>query len=569
MLARLVPLALFVLSLGLPVPTALGQDGAPQDIWRGTVQFGDSLHWADPAYDDSTWPTEFLYPAPDSLGVHWMRARVTLDSTRAPFRTYGLKLSILAASEVYWDGVLIGRNGRVGSTRAQEQPGALRAVFPVPDSLYTPGEHVIAVRLSNVYMPSDFAYYLYAFEVGPYASLLTDWTDWALVPFLFLGGFLIIMVYCAVLYALDRRRTALGLFSLLCLCVAGLLAAEVSRFVINYTYDWHPVRIYVLTTLTIAVAVLLPLFFMHQFDAPHKRPVMVGLGGLLALSLLLPASTDEQHYWMFWSTLTTSLGVVGWAVVRRRRGALLALLAVVVSIGGLTTSGWWFIDTYFFPTFAGIVIALLASLGLQMRAQRREREAAQLAAARLEIELLKKHLQPHFLMNTLTAAMEWMEEQPDVGVRFIEALADELRLLVDVSDQTRIPLATEIDLCRRHLDVMGYRQDRTFRLQVEGIAPEAPVPPAIFHTLLENALTHNRYTASTVYFALDGEPLGDGWRYTLRTPRNGHAPAADREGTGLRYVKARLRESFGTAWSLTSTPRGGAWTTVIDLRTGG
>jgi len=34
-------------------------------------------------------------------------------------------------------------------------------------------------------------------------------------------------------------------------------------------------------------------------------------------------------------------------------------------------------------------------------------------------------------------------------------------------------------------------------------------------------------------------------------------------------VKARLRESFGTAWSLTSTPQDGTWTTVIELRTGG
>jgi LytS/YehU family sensor histidine kinase len=204
-----------------------------------------------------------------------------------------------------------------------------------------------------------------------------------------------------------------------------------------------------------------------------------------------------------------------------------------------------------------------------MRAQRRQREDAQLAAARLEIELLKKHLQPHFLMNTLTAAMEWMEEQPDVGVRFIEALADELRLLVDVSDQTHIPLAMEINLCRRHLDVMGYRQDRTFQLQVEGVDPEAPVPPAIFHTLLENALTHNRYTDPTVCFQLDGELLAGGWRYTLHAPLNGHAPAIDREGTGLRYVKARLRESFGEAWSLASTPRNDTWTTVIELRDSG
>ena len=352
--------------------------------------------------------------------------------------------------------------------------------------------------------------------------------------------------------------------------MAALLAAEVARVVVNYAYDWHPVRIHVLTALTIAVAGLLPLFFMHQFGAPHKRPVMAGLAGLLALSLLLPASTDEQHYWMFWSTLLTSLGVVGWAVLQQQRGAVLALLGVGASIGGLAASGWWFIDTYFFPTFAGIVVALLASLGLQMREQQHEREAAQLAAARLEIELLKKHLQPHFLMNTLTAAMEWMEEQPDAGVRFIEALADELRLLVDVSDQTRIPLATELDLCRHHLAVMGYRQDRTFQLQIEGVDPEAPVPPAVFHTLLENALTHNRYTMPTVCFRLDGAPLDDGWRYTLHTPRTGSAPAMiDREGTGLRYVKARLRESFGDGWSLTSTPQNGVWTTVIELRDGG
>lgn len=566
--ARLTAFALLVLSVGLSVPTALGQDTASKDIRQGTVRFGDDPRWADPAYDDSTWPTEWLYPAPDSLGIHWMRARITMDSTRAPFQPYGLKLSMLAAAEVYWDGVLIGRNGRVGPTRAQEEPGTIRAVFPVPDSLYTPGEHVIAVRLSNFYMPPDFAYYLYDFEVGPYASLLTDWTDWALVPFLFLGGFLIIMVYCAVLYALDRRSTALGLFSLLCLCVAALLATEVTRAVINYSYDWHPVRIHVLTALTTAVAGLLPLFFMHQFEAPHTRPVMAGLAGLLTLSLLLPASTDEQHYWMFWSTLTTSLGVVGWAVVQQKRGAVPALSGVGASIGGLAASGWWFIDTYFFPTFALIVVALLASLGLQMREQRRQREAAQLAAARLEIELLKKHLQPHFLMNTLTAAMEWMEEQPDVGVRFIEALADELRLLVDVSDQTRIPLATELTLCRRHLEVMGYRQDRTFKLQVEGVEPEAPVPPAIFHTLLENALTHNRYTAPTVCFQLTGDSLDSGWRYTLRTPRNGPASAEGREGTGLRYVRARLRESFGEAGSLTSTSRNGTWTTIIELRSG-
>ena len=108
--------------------------------------------------------------------------------------------------------------------------------------------------------------------------------------------------------------------------------------------------------------------------------------------------------------------------------------------GDLNLHSEAFLEYYFFPAFGVLIVCLLASLSLQSKKQRRQHETALVNAARLEIELLKKNIQPHFLMNTLTSVMEWIEEDPTTGVKFIEALADEFRILSEVSNRARLLL---------------------------------------------------------------------------------------------------------------------------------
>ena len=79
-------------------------------------------------------------------------------------------------------------------------------------------------------------------------------------------------------------------------------------------------------------------------------------------------------------------------------------------------------------------------------------------STRLRLELLKKNIQPHFLMNTLTSLIDWIEETPKKGVLFIEALAKEFDLLNQIENQTLIPVSQEIALCRAHLEIMEYRE---------------------------------------------------------------------------------------------------------------
>ena len=178
----------------------------------------------------------------------------------------------------------------------------------------------------------------------------------------------------------------------------------------------------------------------------------------------------------------------------------------------------------------------------------------ELRSARLEIELLRRHLQPHFLMNTLTALSEWFEQEPDVATEMIQDLGRELRILGDISSRSSITIAQELELCRSHLAVMARRRDEQLELSAEGVDPEACIPPAIFHTLLENALTHNSYRDRPACFRLRQSNFEGRVRYVFEAPYHPRGQEAVtraprrhglalRPGTPARELRRRLSPS--------------------------
>lgn len=559
---------LLIATSGCP-SDARAQAEADYGLLRVKVRLGDDPRWAAPDWDDETWQdfeTWYYSPASDTTALFWWRFTGDITETPAPGERKGIAVSVIAAFDLYWDGRLIGQSGRVGTSLATEVPGPLDNLFLIPDSLYTPGTHTVALRLSNFYVQRRFMRYLHGIDLGDYLAMARRPLRRFMLPLLFLGGFLIIGIYYLLLYLVATRQRADLLFSLLCFSVSVLLVAESWRRVVGYTYDWHFTRLWIVLAATAASGVLLLSFFMVQFAFPKKRYGLALLGLSLALSVLLPRSYDMKSALMFVSMLSLSALVTGWAVAKKKEGSWFALAGMALCLVLFYVDGYQFLDRFFFLAFGGLIVCLLASLSLQRRKQREAHERALVNAARLEIELLKKNIQPHFLMNALTSVTAWIEENPATGVKLIEALADEFRILSEVSDKKLIPMAQELALCRSHLAIMSHRTDITFALDVEGVHYEESVPPALFHTLVENGITHNAYDTDAVRFHLRAEDTPDGRRYTLITPTGGVPPANGyAEGTGLRYVKARLEESFGTRWRLTSTPAEDGWKTVIDL----
>jgi len=527
------------------------------------VQIGDDVRWAQPTWDDSGWDERPLYAPPDTAAVLWIRYRIHIDRIAAP----GLDVSAIAAREVYWDGVRIGESGRVGTSSTREIPGPLDALFPIPDSLAAPGEHLVAIRLSTFRRPSSIKGYLHCVCPGDLRRMTAAPIQSIGVPLVFLGGFVLIALYYGVLYIADRRRTPILLTALLCLAVAALLIVESWRLWIGYTYDLHLVRLWAVTGLTCLVGFLLSAVFVAQFRVPRGQIVLAILAAAIGLALFAPGGYDIKAYSVFVVSIPVALGVTGWAAVRRQPGAGWAVAGVAVCLVALLVTRLQFMDGAFFPAFSVLTAGLLASLGLQTREARRQHEATLAEAARLEAELLKKHLQPHFLMNSLTSVMEWVETDPATGARVLAALTDELRALSDISREQLITMDRELALCRAHLEVMSFRREVHFELRTERVELTAPIPPAVIHTLIENAITHNAYGPGTVELVLTEELSDTGRRLTLRAPLASSPQSPAREGGGLRYVRARLEESFPGRWRLSSGAEGEDWVTHIDLPT--
>jgi LytS/YehU family sensor histidine kinase len=146
-------------------------------------------------------------------------------------------------------------------------------------------------------------------------------------------------------------------------------------------------------------------------------------------------------------------------------------------------------------------------------------------------------------MNVLTSILEWIEQEPARASRFVLALADELSLLTRASAHALIPIELELELCRAHVALMSQRLEVEVSLSVSGIDPAEQVPPAVFHTLIENAMTHGCFAEGPVRITLDAARAGARRRYRFVSPEVAPLPAS-REGTGSRYLRARLQVAF-------------------------
>jgi hypothetical protein len=560
---------------------------------------GDDLRWAAADWDDRAWPTVKYSDLPARAGICWLRFRLALPDRptsyfrskpdqwspdQAGFVINAITVNMAASSELYWDGRLIWRNGRVGADRASEVPGAVDMIGFIPDELRGPGEHVVAIRLSSAHFnfPGSEVFSFF-FGVANYDAGTTYHQLQAIYPMIGMGCALVVAVIGGVLYWFVDRRPPLLLCALLGVAVAAyyLLASWRSLSVLLFrphTYELiYPLGLAYNGLMTLIGWLLLGMF-LGQFAIPRQRWWFAALSVLQtvvwAVTLnrwMIAGRTGlyQNPLWQCWAMLAVVAAASGWAAGQKRPGAWLALGAALLGLATVRISVAMasLLNEWFLATFALLVLALFTAIGLRVQAARRAAQAAELTAARMEVELLKKNLQPHFLFNTLAVLAEVVEQDPRGAVKLIDDLAEEFRTVARVSAEKLIPLAQELDLCRAHLRVMSVRTGHAWRLEAPGVDEAALVPPAVFLTLIENGFAHQRVTAGPAAFRLRTEHAADGaTHYLFLSPgevqTDSTRPAG---GTGLRYVKARLEESFSGRWSLAGASVTEGWQTVITI----
>jgi hypothetical protein len=532
------------------------------------IRLGDEARWARPDWDDHDWERlGSMFDSPMHQGIFWLRFRVRSPDPADRVPT-GAWIMGLMAYEMYWDGVLITRNGAPAYRAEEEVPGRMDVLSIIPEAMTGPGEHVVAMRISSYRdrFPGDKSWFLFFME-EPTTILRWEMQN-GIYPTLAAGAMFILAAVCALGWYFGGRHTPLLCVGAMCLGAAMAQALTALRWFYNYPTDWH----YPLTMASAAcygvVAWCLVAFVFTNFAVPWRRRVLLGL--LPLFTLLCGLTPEARGVWVTLTAFGVAIGPLTWLTWHRRLGAWPVLAGVIVSAGWLLANPWLYAWTGFLFRFSPVLIGVAVAIALWVRLERREAQQTRLMATRLEIELLKKTLQPHFLMNTLTALMEVIEQNPSLAIKLIDDLAGEFRLLAAMSAEKTVSLAQELELCRTHLRVMSVRIGRECGLELEGMDESAyraaRVPPALFLTLIENGFSHQSLVSSPAVFKLHGfVSPGGAVRYTFVSPGEVRGDSRTPGGTGLRYIRARLEESSPGRWAFDGQATAQGWESVITI----
>jgi hypothetical protein len=531
-------------------------------------QSGDDVRWAQPKWDDSRWAVADFWDLPARSGIHWMRFRVRMGEHGEERIPGGVMTSTVIAYELFWDGFLLGNSGVPAMTREAEIPGRVDNWLSIPAHLLGPGEHVVAIRCSSYRCGFPAAKSGLRFIIDDPAVLQEKAAREAIGPTLAAGALFMVGIAALIMWLLAARQPALLLLAAMCAAIAGMQTLHAVRWIFHYPADWHYPALLVMKGLAALQALFLAAFVVVHFAVPGRWRLAIGLAASFVLiTWLSPARLNIEGVYLLLAGAVLSLGCAAWAAWHGRRDAWPSVIGISATTV-LLLLGREDFRTNFFLKFLPAMLGLMSSLALHLHNERRRADAARLAAARLELELLKKNIQPHFLLNTLATILETIEQEPKTAAALVEALAGEFRILSRVAGEKLIPLAQEVELCRAHLSVMSLRRGVQCSLITTNVDEHATVPPALFHTLVENGLTHLAPREGRLEFVLRGEQSASATRYILLA--RGERSAAERsapvrEGTGLRYIKARLAESFGHRWSVAGGPVPDGWETIIEI----
>ena len=495
-----------------------------------------------------------------TLGNWLIRTNIVIQDSLSGKEVLGLfPLNLVTAYEIYWDGVKIAKNGKIGSTESEDIAGSYNFNFAFSPNLVTRGEHTIVFRISNHNNYSSWKWFYSNIVIGKYDSLLKKIYQLYYQAFFITGILFIPFLFNLFLYFSRNRKTEHLLFSLICFIVILDSVTMLVPMLVDTRNTFVYFQYYIYQLITVLFTILFPAFFIYLFSFSKK---IIGIIIVTALFIFMFFTNIENRFDIMTQTVLIMSSIITmWALYKRRKESFIIFIGIIAAWAAY----------YFNIAFAGLattmVICTSFSIARQFARKENAEKEAQLKSARLENELLKKNINPHFVLNTLTSIIAWLRKDSSSAIKLIEALADEFRMINQISALKLIPINQEIDLCKAHLKIMSYRKGADYKLETLDIDEKDTMPPMIFHTLVENGITHGYEKKIAGTFKLQMIKNSNSIKYVL-TNDGDFNPEESKGSTGFgaKYIKGRLEESYPGKWNFTSSKTDEGWESIIEIR---
>ena len=177
----------------------------------------------------------------------------------------------------------------------------------------------------------------------------------------------------------------------------------------------------------------------------------------------------------------------------------------------------------------------------------------QIRAAQLQQQLTKAHLQslqmqlnPHFLFNTLNMISSFLYERPKDADKMLTILGEMLRITLNIKDIETHPLAEEMELINRYVEIMKTRfgEKLSIDINMQPAVLSAQIPVFILQPLLENAIKYSMEKVGRARVVLQAEIKGEKLQLTVSDNGPGMVSMTG-NGVGLSNTLARLEKIYG------------------------
>ena len=532
----------------------------------GRVIFDDNAHYSSKNFDDSNWQL-LHWSKVKNTDVWWLRSEFSIPKTLYdPDLPLGLYIHAVASSQVWIDGVLIGNNGIPSSDIESEIPGKLSTVLPIDMRFKDAKKHVLAIRISTQHNSHGVSTPLDSLYISSFGSALDKQKKSYLPTIITAGAIGLASLFLLVMTVYSGSMRS---FWLLISSFSALMQMifEVLRAYVNYPYPWHVWRLMGISIFACITSITIIAYLANRFEFKYGKQTVLTLSLIfIMLQIFIPHSEVVSLISIFCSLL---IGIFICAFSYKSRFSIKAITAIALAIlfALLLINPGVFIDRYYYFGITALIMMFFIEYVINYSQTTHRLNQVLMQSTRLRLELLKQYLKPHFLLNTLTSLSEWFEVDQKIGHRMIQVLSTELRLLEKFIDEKLIPFQNELHLCQLHLELYGYRQDQQYQLIVENSNLNFYIPPAIIHTLIENALSHNVYDGVLTEFKLLIKQNNERISLELKTPivyKNNSIKQLT-SGAGYRYINARLTESFSEDYSFYSESQGENWYSKIEI----
>jgi two-component system sensor histidine kinase AlgZ len=199
-------------------------------------------------------------------------------------------------------------------------------------------------------------------------------------------------------------------------------------------------------------------------------------------------------------------------------------------------------------------------------AERRQLQA-QVQSREAELRSLRAQIDPHFLFNSLHSISALTAADPPGARRMTVLLGDFLRESLSLGALDRIPLARELALAEKYLDIERVRLGERLHVSITGgNAGDCLLPPLLLQPIVENAVKHG------VAHVLEGGTLTVTAACTpsrltivVENPADPDRPSKAGTGMGLQNVRSRLQALFAGDASVRWGEENGRWRVDISL----